>query len=129
MALPPLITIVGIVLLTAVINLVVGSASAKWAMLAPILVPMLMTAGISPEFTQIAYRLGDGPTNLITPLLPYFPLLVAFSTRYVKDTGIGTAISLMMPYAFAFLIVSTISLAAYWSLGLPLGVQGGYSYP
>lgn len=127
--LPPMVTVLGIIVLTAILNLIVGSASAKWAMLAPIFVPMLMTAGISPELTQIAFRLGDGPSNVITPLLPYFPLVIAFSIRYVKNTGMGTVISLMMPFTAAYYVVSLLCLAVYWGLGLPLGIEAGYVYP
>ena len=129
LGLPAFVTIVGIILLTGVLNLLVGSASAKWAMLAPVLVPMLMAVGISPELTQMAYRIGDSPTNVITPLLPYFPLLVAFANRYVKKTGIGTLISLTLPYSMAYLVVLVLCLALYWGLGLPLGIQASYTYP
>jgi len=129
LGLPAFVTIFGIILLTASLNLLVGSASAKWAMLAPILVPMLMAVGISPELTQMAYRIGDSPTNVITPLLPYFPLLVAFASRYVKRTGIGTLISLTLPYSMAYLVVLLLSLAVYWGLDLPLGIQASYTYP
>jgi aminobenzoyl-glutamate transport protein len=129
LGLPSFITILGIILLTGALNLLVGSASAKWAMLAPVLVPMLMAVGISPELTQMAYRIGDSPTNVITPLLPYFPLLVAFATRYVKKTGIGTLISLTLPYSLAYLVTLVLCLAAYWGLGLPLGLQATYTYP
>jgi len=127
--LAPMITVLGIIILTGVINLVVGSASAKWAMLAAIFVPMLMTAGISPELTQLAFHLGDGPSNVVTPLLPYFPLVIAFSLRYVKQTGVGTVISLMMPFTLAYYAVFLVCLGIYWGLGLPLGVEAGYAYP
>lgn len=129
LGLPAFVTILGIILLTAGLNLLVGSASAKWAMLAPVLVPMLMSVGISPELTQMAYRIGDSPTNVISPLNPYFPLLVAFAVRYVKGTGIGTLISLTLPYAVVYLAVLILTLALYWGLGLPLGLQAGYQYP
>ena len=122
LALPAQFTIVGIILLCAFINLVVGSASAKWALLAPIFVPMLMQLGISPELTQAAYRVGDSSTNIVTPLMPYFPLVVAFSQRYVKKSGVGTIISLMLPYSLAFLVLWTGFLLIYWGLGLPLGI-------
>ncbi|MDM7920947.1 MAG: AbgT family transporter, partial [Pyrinomonadaceae bacterium] len=87
LALPPQVTIIGIIFLTALVNLLIGSASAKWALLAPIFVPLLMQLGISPELTQAAYRIGDSTTNIITPLMPYFPLVVVFAQRYVKNTG------------------------------------------
>ncbi len=120
--LPAHFTIVGIIFLCAFVNLVVGSASAKWYLLAPIFVPMLMQLGISPELTQAAYRVGDSSTNIVTPLMPYFPLVVAFSQRYVKKTGVGTLISLMLPYSLAFLVLWTGFLLVYWGLGFPLGI-------
>ena len=82
-----------------------GSASAKWALLAPIFVPMLMLMGYSPETTQAAYRIGDSYSNILTPLLPYFPLVIVFAQKYVKNVGIGTLISLMLPYSIAFMVV------------------------
>lgn len=124
----PVVIIIGVILITALVNLLIGSASAKWAMLAPIFIPMLMILGISPEFTQAAYRVGDSTTNIITPMMPYFPLVVVFGQRYVKSTGIGTITSLMIPYSFCFLICWTIFLLVYWQIGFPLGVQGGYEY-
>jgi len=122
LALPDQFTIVGIILICAFVNLVVGSASAKWALLAPIFVPMLMAMKIDPGLTQAAYRVGDSSTNIITPLMPYFPLVVAFSQRYVKKTGIGTLISLMLPYSLAFLVLWTAFLLIYWGAGWPLGI-------
>ncbi len=123
------VTIVGIILLTAFVNLLVGSASAKWALLAPIFVPMLMALGLSPELTQAAYRVGDSTTNIITPLMPYFPLVVVFCQRYVKGTGIGTVTAMMLPYSVTLLITWTIFLIVYWVLGIPLGLQAEYVYP
>lgn len=125
---PPMVTILGIILLTTLVNLLVGSASAKWAMLSPIFVPMLMALGISPEFTQAAYRVGDSTTNIITPMMPYFPLVVVFSQRYVKNTGIGTVTSMMLPYSVSFLVLWTAFLFLYWQTGIDLGIQGGYEY-
>jgi len=129
MALPGEITMVGIVFLTAFVNLFVGSASAKWALLAPIFVPMLMQVGISPELTQATYRVGDSSSNIITPLMPYFPLVVVYCQRYVKSTGIGTLTSIMIPYSVTFLVFWTIFLILYWMLGIPLGLQASYTYP
>ncbi len=122
------ITLVGIILLSASVNLLIGSSSAKWALLAPIFVPMLMQLGVSPELTQAAYRVGDSTTNIITPMMPYFPLVVVFAQRYVKNTGIGTMAALMLPYSIAFLITWTIFLLVYWKLGIPLGVAAPYEY-
>ena len=127
-ALPAFVTVVGVILITGVVNLFVGSASAKWALLAPILVPMLMQLGLSPDLTQAAYRVGDSSTNIITPLMPYFPLVVVFCQRYVKGAGIGTVLSMMLPYAVVFLVVWTGFLLAYWAAGLPLGLQASYAY-
>ena len=127
-ALPAFITVVGVILITGAVNLFVGSASAKWALLAPILVPMLMQLGLSPDLTQAAYRVGDSSTNIITPLMPYFPLVVVFCQRYVKDAGIGTVLSMMLPYAIVFMVAWTGFLLAYWALGLPLGLQASYGY-
>lgn len=129
LALPGQLTIVGIIVLSAFVNLLVGSASAKWALIAPIFVPMLMQLGISPDLTQAAYRVGDSVSNIITPLLPYFPLVVVFCQRYVKNTGIGTLISMMIPYSIIFGIAWTIFLLIYWWLGIPLSFEASYVYP
>ena len=129
LAMPAAITIVGIVLLTAFINIFVGSASGKWGLLAPIFVPMLMSLGISPDLTQAAYRVGDSSTNIITPLMPYFPLVVVYCQRYVKGTGIGTLTAMMLPYSITFLVLWTIFLLVYFAIGLPLGIQSSYTYP
>src|SRR5690554_5159003 len=129
MALPAEITIVGIILLTAMVNLLIGSASAKWALIGPIMVPMLMQLNISPDLTQAAYRVGDSVSNIVTPLMPYFPLVVVFCQRYVKRTGIGTLVAMMIPYSAVFLVSWTIFLLIYWKLGIPLGLQSNYIYP
>ena len=125
---PPWLTIICIILLVAMVNLLIGSASAKWAMLAPILVPMLMYSGLSPELTQAAYRIGDSSTNIITPMMPYFPLVVVFCQRYVKKTGIGTVAAMMLPYSITFLVCWSVFLIIYWMLGIPLGLQATYEY-
>jgi aminobenzoyl-glutamate transport protein len=129
LAMPASITIIGIVLLTAVVNIFVGSASGKWGLLAPIFIPMLMTLEISPDLTQAAYRVGDSSTNIITPLMPYFPLVVVYCQRYVKGTGIGTLTALMLPYSMSFLVLWTLFLLLYAWIGIPLGIQASYSYP
>ena len=129
LALPSAITIVGIILLTGFVNIFIGSASGKWGMLAPIFVPMLMTLGISPDLTQAAYRVGDSSTNIITPLMPYFPLVVVYCQRYVKGTGIGTLAAMMLPYSVWFLASWTVFLLIYYALGIPLGIQSSYTYP
>ncbi len=125
---PAQITIIGIVILTAFVNIFIGSASAKWALIAPIMVPMLMQLGISPDLTQASYRVGDSVSNIITPLMPYFPLVVVYCQKYVKGTGIGTLVSTMIPYSIVFFILWTIFLLLYWALGIPLGLQSSYEY-
>ena len=125
----PYVLIVGIVLLTGFVNLFIGSASGKWGVLAPIFVPMLMSLGVSPDLTQAAYRVGDSSTNIITPLMPYFPLVVVYCQRYVKNTGIGTLAAIMLPYSIWFIVLWTIFLLVYYAIGLPLGIQASYTYP
>jgi len=127
--LPMSVTLIGIVLLSSVVDLVVGSASAKWALIGPVMVPMLMALGISPDLTQAAYRVGDSTTNIITPLMPYFPLIVVFCQRYVRSTGIGTLLALMLPYSLALLVAWTALLLAFWGLDIPLGLGASYHYP
>lgn len=116
---PVLITL--IVFMTTLINLFIGSASAKWALLAPVLIPMMMLLGVSPEMTTAAYRVGDGATNIITPLMPYFPLILAFCQRWNKDFGLGSLAATMIPYS-VWLLLTGLMLAILWLwLGLPLG--------
>ena len=128
LGLPMALTVVGIVLLSGMVNLVVGSASAKWALIGAIMVPMLMQLGVSPDLTQAAYRVGDSSTNIITPLLPYFPLIVVFCQRYVKSAGIGTLLALMLPFSVTLLVVWSAFLIGFWALGIPLGVGSSYTY-
>lgn len=109
------------VLFTALVNLVMGSATAKWTILAPVFIPMFMMVGYSPALTQVAYRIGDSCTNLITPLMSYFAMIVVFAKRYDDKTGIGTLISMMLPYSVFFLIGWSLLLIVWMLLGLPLG--------
>lgn len=122
------LTVVLAILFIAFINLFIGSASAKWVLLSPILVPMMMHLGIAPEFTQAFYRVGDSTTNIISPLMTYFALVVVYCQRYVKSTGIGTLIAMMMPYSLIFLVSWIIFTLVWWGLGLSLGIQGAYLY-
>ncbi|RUO72477.1 aminobenzoyl-glutamate transporter [Pseudidiomarina sediminum] len=123
------VTMVGIIILVAFINLFVGSASAKWALISPIFVPMLMQLGYSPDLTQAAYRVGDSTSNIITPLLPYFPLVVLYCQRYVKGTGIGSLVALMLPFTVSLLVIWSAFFVLYWMAGIPLGIQANYVYP
>lgn len=114
----------------AVLNLAMGSASAKWAITAPIFVPMLMLLGYSPELTQAAYRIGDSVTNIITPMMSYFGLILAFAARYVKDIGLGTLIATMLPYSIVFLVGWMAFFFAWvWGLDLPIGPAAPLYYP
>lgn len=109
------------IVMTSIINLFVGSALAKWALIAPVFVPMFMLSGISPEATQMAYRIGDSSTNIITPLMPYYGVVIAFAQRYDKNLGIGTLIALMLPYSIAFLISWSALLMLWIFFDWPLG--------
>jgi aminobenzoyl-glutamate transport protein len=115
------VLIFAFILVSAFINLFMGSASAKWAIMAPVFIPMFMLVGFSPELTQLAYRIGDSTTNIVTPMMSYFALIVAFAQKYNKNYGIGTIISTMLPYSFGFLLVWTIMLILWIMLGLPIG--------
>lgn len=117
-----------IVLLTAAVNLFVGSASAKWALLAPVLVPMMMLLGVSPEATTAAYRVGDGATNIITPLMVYFPLILAFCQRWQQDFGLGSLAATMIPYSVGLLAVGLVLTIAWMALDLPLGPAAPVHY-
>lgn len=128
----PLPLVLGLmVLFAALLNLFVGSASAKWALLAPILVPMLMLLGISPEGATAAYRVGDSATNIITPLMVYFPLILIFAQRWKPDFGLGSLTAMMLPYSVWLLISGTALIVIWFYLGIPLGPDApvGYTLP
>jgi aminobenzoyl-glutamate transport protein len=113
--------IAAIVVVVATINLFVSSASAKWAFLAPILVPMLGTAGMSPELVQCAYRVGDSCTNPIAPLSPYLVVILIAIQRYQKSAGLGTLLALLVPYSLIAIVAWGAFLVAWNALGIPLG--------
>jgi aminobenzoyl-glutamate transport protein len=118
------------ILMCCFVNLMLGSASAQWAVTAPIFVPMLMTIGYSPEVIQAAYRIGDSTTNIITPMMSYFGLILAVATKYKKDLGIGTMVATMLPYSIFFLI-GWVVLFYLWVfvIGLPVGPGAPTLYP
>jgi aminobenzoyl-glutamate transport protein len=126
--LPPALLMVGFIGVVGVGNLFIGSMSAKYAFFAPVFVPMFMQAGIAPELTQAAYRVGDSVSNVITPLNPYVVILLVFMQRYAKDAGIGTLVALMLPYAIVFAVVWSALLVAWVGLGVPLGPSGPLFY-
>lgn len=113
--------IVAFILISGFINLFISSGSAKWVIMAPVFVPMFMAVGYTPEFTQVAYRIGDSITNIITPLMSYFAVIIAFGQKYDKDIGIGTMISSMVPYSLVFLLGWTAQLIIWYVFNLPLG--------
>lgn len=117
--------IVMFIIIASSINMLMGSASAKWAILAPVFIPMFMLLGFTPEFTQVAYRIGDSITNIISPMMSYFALVVAFVQRYDSKAGIGTLISMMLPYSVAFFVVWIGMLIGWVMLDLPIG-PGAY---
>ena len=117
------------IFLAAAINLAMGSASAKWALMAPVFVPMFMLLGYPPELTQTAYRIGDSVTNIISPMMSYFALIIAFVQRYVPKAGIGTLVSLMLPYSVTFLIGWSLMFVAWMVLGWPVGPGAPTSLP
>lgn len=118
------VLIVGFIILTAIINIFIGSASAKWALLAPIFVPMFLFLGYHPAFTQAIYRVGDSITNPITPMMAYLPLLLSFARKYDKNMGLGTLIANLFPYSLGLGIVWTIFVLIWYWLGIPVGPGG-----
>jgi aminobenzoyl-glutamate transport protein len=116
---------VSFIIVTAFINLFMGSASAKWAIMAPVFVPMFMLLGYTPEFTQAAYRIGDSTTNIISPMMSYFALIIAFMQRYSASAGLGTLVATMLPYSVTFLAGWTALLVVWILLGLPVGPGAG----
>lgn len=126
--LSPWMLITAFILLTMIFNLFIGSMSAKYAMFAPIFIPMFMMVGISPELTQSAYRIGDSVSNTITPLNPYMIIILVFMQKYVPKGGMGTLISLMLPYTVVFTVIWTVMLLIWMALGIPLGPDGPLTY-
>jgi aminobenzoyl-glutamate transport protein len=126
--LPGPVLIAAVVLLSLTVNLFIGSMSAKWTMLAPILVPMLMMVQMSPELTQAAYRVGDSVTNIVTPLNPYLIIIIVAMQKYAKNAGMGSLISMMIPYSVAFALIWTAFLTGWVTAGVPLGPAGPLTY-
>lgn len=116
------------ILLAATINMLMGSASAKWAIIAPIFIPMFMIMGYSPELSQVVYRIGDSVTNVISPMMSFFALIIAFIQKYEPKAGIGTIIATMVPYSITFLIFWVLLLVVWLALGIPLGPDAGIHY-
>jgi aminobenzoyl-glutamate transport protein len=121
MDLPAPLLLVSVQAFSSILDLFIGSASAKWSALAPVVVPMFMLLGISPEMTTAAYRMGDSYTNIMTPLMSYFPLILAFARRWDKTMGVGSLLALMLPYALTFMVAGIAMVTAWVFLDLPLG--------
>jgi len=127
--LPDTLLMAGFIAVVIVGNLFIGSMSAKYAFFAPVFVPMFMQVGISPELTQVAYRIGDSVSNVITPLNPYVVILLVFMQRHMARAGIGTLVALMLPYAAAFALAWSLLLALWMGTGAELGPGGPLAYP
>ena len=126
--LPPLAMFFGLVIMVALLNLFITSGSAQWALMAPVVVPMMMLVDVSPEVTQMLFRIGDSPTNIITPMSPYFALALTFLQRYYRPAGVGTLMSLALPFSIAMLIGWFLFFVAWYLLGIPLGPGSPMTY-
>jgi aminobenzoyl-glutamate transport protein len=121
MGLGPITLLVGFVLVVTVLNLFITGIIPKWAIFAPVFVPLMMRLHIPPEATLAAYRVGDSPTNAITPMMAYFPLIVSFAMKYQKNAGVGTIVAMMLPYVIVVQVVWMVLLVVWQMLGLPWG--------
>lgn len=128
LGLGPTPLMIGFILLTCVLDIFIGSASAKWALMAPVFVPMFMLLGTAPELTQASYRVGDSVINIVSPLMSYFPLIIAFANKYEPEAKVGTILALMIPYSFFFLLAWTALLSGWMALDLPLGPGASLRY-
>ena len=113
--------LIGFIIVTLIVDLVMPAAIAKWAILAPIFIPLLIRLDVTPQTVLAAYRVGDSPLNVVTPLMAYFPLIVVFVQRYQKGAGIGTVVSLMLPYVIVLSVAWTAFFVVWYLLGIPLG--------
>lgn len=121
--------LIGFIFIAGLINMLLASASAKWAILAPVFVPMFMLVGYHPAFTQMAFRIGDSVTNPITPMMPYFAMLLSYARQYDKKAGMGTLISALLPYSIFFAVFWIALFIVWYYLGLPLGPDGPIHMP
>ena len=113
--------LIGFILVTMLVDLIMPAAIAKWAILAPIFIPLLIRLNVTPQTVLAAYRVGDSPLNVVTPLMAYFPLIVVFVKRYQKHAGIGTVVSLMLPYVIILSVGWTLFFVVWYLLGIPWG--------
>ncbi len=126
MGLIPLVVL--FVIFSGIINMFMGSASAKWAIMGPVFIPMFMLMGYSPELSQAVFRIGDSVTNVISPMMSFFALIIVYYQKYDSKSGIGTLIATMMPYSIAFFVIWTIMLIIWITFGIPLGPDAGLYY-
>lgn len=119
----------GVVVMVAVLNMLVASGSAQWALMAPVIVPMLMYIGVTPEVSQMLFRIGDSATAVVTPLNPYFAMAFAFLMRYYRKAGLGTVMSMMLPYCIVVIIGWYLFFLGWWALDIPLGPGTPMEYP
>jgi aminobenzoyl-glutamate transport protein len=110
-----------LILITFVVDLIIPAAIAKWALLAPIFIPLFIRLGVAPQTVLAVYRVGDSPFNVLTPLNAYFPLIVVFAQKYRRDAGVGTVVSLMLPYVLILSIGWILFFVAWYLIGIPLG--------
>jgi aminobenzoyl-glutamate transport protein len=113
--------LIGLIIVTIVVDLIIPQAIAKWALLAPIFVPLFMRLDVAPQTVLAAYRVGDSPANVVTPLMAYFPLVVVFVQRYKKEAGIGSVVALMLPYVAVLTVAWILFFVAWYLIGIPLG--------
>jgi aminobenzoyl-glutamate transport protein len=116
-----LILLIGLILIIAVLDIIIPGSMPKWAIFAPIFIPLFIRLGVAPQTVLAAYRVGDSPMNVVTPLMVYLPFIVIVSQRYVKDTGLGTIVSLMIPYTLIVLAIWIVFFVIWYALGIPLG--------
>ncbi|MCU0365651.1 MAG: AbgT family transporter, partial [Bacteroidales bacterium] len=116
------------IILSGFINMFMGSASAKWAIMGPVFIPMFMLLGYSPELSQAVFRIGDSVTNVISPMMSFFALIIVYYQKYDSKSGLGTLIGTMLPYSLVFFLVWTLMLIGWIVTGLPLGPESGLYY-
>ena len=126
--LPHVLLFAAFVVMVALLNLFITSGSAQWALMAPVVVPMMMYVGIAPEVTQMLFRIGDSPSNIITPMSPYFAVTLTFLQKYYKKAGVGTLMSLALPYSVAMCAGWFLFFLVWYFLGIPLGPGAPMSY-
>ena len=120
---------IGLIILSCFVNLFIGSASAKWAILAPVFIPMMMLMGYDPAVTQVVYRIGDSITNPLSPLFTYMPVILGYARKYDSKAGLGTIIANMLPFSITFAVVWIVQVIIWVGMNLPLGPGGAIYLP